>query len=153
MKPCVRRLASMLLVSGLAAVLWAQDSSEAATKTKILALQHAWDQAETFADLKALDALLDSDLVYVDCGGKLLTKAEVLARVKSTHLQRVVTDSMTVQVFDDTVIVTGTYRSNELRDGKIIVHTKRFTNAWMFKGSRWVCVAAQTTPILHDKEL
>jgi hypothetical protein len=150
MRSNVSRFVGILCVSTMAAALCAQDTSDP-IRTKILALQHAWNQAEAFRDLKALDALLDNDLIYLDCDGKLMTKAEVLALVKSRQLQRVVTDSMTVQVFDDTAIVTGTYRSNELRYGKIVVHTERFTNAWMYKGSMWVCIVAQVTQILHDE--
>jgi len=146
------RLIGILCVSTMAASLCAQDTNESATRTKILALQHAWNLAEVFGDLKALDALLDKDMIYLDCDGSLLTKAEVLARVKPRQLQKVVTDSMTVQVFDDTAIVPGTYRSSELRNGKIVVHTERITNAWMYKGSVWVCIVAQATRILHEKE-
>jgi hypothetical protein len=142
-------LIGILCISTMAAC--AQDTSDP-IRTKILALQHAWNQAETFQDMKALDALLDNDLIYLDCDGNLLTKSDVLARVKARQVQRVVTDSMTVQVFDDTAIVTGTYRSNELRNGRIVVHTERFTNAWMYKGSMWVCIVAQATQILNDRE-
>jgi len=152
MRASVSRLIGILCVFTIAASLWAQDTNESATRTKILALQHAWNQAEAFGDLKALDVLLDKDMIYLDCDGNLLTKAEVLARVKSRQLQRVVTESMTVQVFDDTAIVTGTYRSSELRNGTIVVHTERITNAWMYKGAMWVCIVAQATRILHEKE-
>jgi hypothetical protein len=152
MRPSVSRLIGILWVSAIASVLCAQDNGENSTRTKILALQHAWNQAESFRDLKALDALLDNDLIYLDCDGSLLSKTEVLARVKSSLLQKAVTDAMTVQVFDDTAVVTGTYRSKELRNGKIVIHAERFTNVWMYKGSMWVCVVAQVTQILHDKE-
>jgi hypothetical protein len=152
MRPSVSGLIGILCASTVAATLCAQDNGENSTRTKILALQHAWSQAEFFRDLKALDALLANDLIYLDCDGSLLTKAEVLARVKSQQLQKAVTDSMTVQVFDDTAVVTGTYRSKELRNGEIVVHAERFTNVWMYKGSMWVCVVAQVTQILHDKE-
>jgi hypothetical protein len=151
MRFSVSRLIAILCFFTMAAGLCAQDTSDP-TPTKILALQHAWNQAETFRDMKALDALLDNDLIYLDCDGNLLTKSEVMARVKARQVQRVVTDAMTVQVFDDTAIVTGTYRSNELRNGRIVVHTERFTNAWVYKRSMWVCIAAQATQILHDRE-
>jgi hypothetical protein len=153
MKLWVMRLIAMPLLFTIAAGLRAQnnddDSSEAATRTKILALQHAWSQAEQFGDLKALDALLDHDLIYINFDGSLMTKADVLAHAKSAHLQQIVSELMTVQVFDDTAIVNGTYRFNEYKNGKVLSHTRRFTNAWMFKGSTWVCIVAQTTPILQ----
>jgi len=143
-------IASIAILVGLAhAVLWAQDQDHSAARTKILALEHAWNQAEAFKDLKALDALFDNDMVYVDFDGTLMTKAAFLARVKSTHLEQVVTESMTVQVFNTTAIVSGTYRSNEFKNGKRIQRRGRFVDTWVYKDSMWICVAAQATPILQ----
>src|ERR1017187_5423583 len=62
-----------------------QSVDETGSRTKILALEHAWNQAEAFKDLKALDTLFDNALVYVDFDGTLMTKAEFLSRVKSTY--------------------------------------------------------------------
>jgi hypothetical protein len=153
MKLFVMRLIGVVFLSAIASISWAQnndnDNSEAATRTKILALQHAWNHAEELGDLRALDALLDNDLIYINFDGSLMTKAEVLARAKSMHPQRMVSELMTVEVFEDTAVVTGTYRSNEFKNGKVIARTCRFTNIWMHKGSTWACIAAQATPILH----
>src|SRR5579864_2009723 len=56
-------------------------------KIKILALENAWNQAETSKDAKALDGLLASTLVYVDADGVLMDKAKFLASVKSSSVQ------------------------------------------------------------------
>ena len=111
-----------------------------------MALEHAWNQAEAFKDLKALDALFDNALVYVDPDGTLLTKSEFLSRVTSVSLQQVVTESMAVKVFGNTAIVTGTYRATEFMRGKTVVLQGRFVDTWVYKDSTWVCVAAQSTP-------
>lgn len=129
--------------------LWAQGSDEAATRSRIMALEHAWNQAEAFKDLKALDALFDNALIYVDSDGTLMNKPELFAHVKSAHLSQVITQSMMVEVFGGTAIVTGTYQAKEFRDGRTVVNRGRFIDAWVFKGSTWVCVAAQSTPSLH----
>ncbi len=127
----------------------AQGPDESGARSKILALEHAWNQAEVFKDLKALDALFDNALVYVDFDGAVMTKAEFLSRVKSAHLQQVITQSMTVQVFADTAVVSGIYQSSEFKDGKTLVKRGRFIDTWVYKDSNWVCVAAQSTPILR----
>lgn len=123
----------------------AQDSDESADRSKILALEHAWNLAEAFKDLKALDALFDSGLIYVDADGSLMNKIEFLAHVKSAQLQQVVTQSMFVQVFGATAIVTGTYQSHEFQNGRPVVRRGRFVDAWVLKKSTWVCVAAHHT--------
>jgi len=135
----------LFVVIGISA-LRAQDSAEAGNRSKILALEHAWNQAEAFKDLKALDAILDNAIVYVDSDGTLMTKPEFLAHVKSAHLQQVVTQSMSVQFFGQAAIVTGTYQSSEFQNGRSLVHRGRFVDAWVLKGSTWVCVAAEATP-------
>lgn len=138
----------MSILVGVAVFARAQDYDEAGIRTKILALEHAWNQAEVFNDLRALDSIFDSRLVYIDSDGTLMTKAEFLSHVKSSHLQQVVTDSMSVQVFGDTAIVTGTYLAKEFKGGKNVQHRGRFIDAWVRKDQIWVCVAAEATPIL-----
>jgi len=148
MKAYAARLVWLVILVGFAASMWAQDVDEAGVRTKILALEHAWNQAEALNDLKALDSIFDNRLVYIDSDGSLMTKAEFLSHVKSTHLQQVVTESMTVQVFGDTAIVTGTYLAREFKGGKNLQHRGRFVDAWVRRDQGWVCVAAEATPIL-----
>ena len=138
-----------MALSVMCAVAWPQANDDSATRSRVLALEHAWNQAEGFKDLKALDALFDNDMVYVDSDGSLMTKAALLAHVKTAHLQQVVTDLMTVQIFDKTAIVTGAYRSSELKNGKPIQRRGRFIDTWVFKNSTWVCVAAQATSLIQ----
>ncbi len=142
----VAAAASALLIAFSPLVLSAQGNENAA-RAKVLALEHVRNLAETSADLKALDSLFDHDLIYIDADGSLLTKTEVLAQVKSVPIQQFVTEQMTVQVFDDTAVVNGTYRTSEFRNGKLIVFRGRFTDIWMYKDSNWICIAAQETPI------
>src|SRR5579863_4239262 len=108
----------LMLVALTPAILCAQVMDEAGARTKILALEHAWNQAEAFGDLKALDSILDNALVYVDADGALMTKAQFLSHVKSSHLQQVVTQSMTVQIFESAAVVTGTYEAKSFQDGR-----------------------------------
>jgi len=138
---------SMIFVGVTQALVWSQGVDESAAGSKLLALEHAWNQAEAFKDLKALDDLFDNALVYVDPDGTLLTKAEFLSRVKSASLQQVVTQSMVVKLFGNTAIVTGTYRATEFIRGKTVVVQGRFVDTWVYKDSTWVCVAAQSTPL------
>jgi ketosteroid isomerase-like protein len=149
MKTYAASLVCLLAFMSLARSAPAQDVDEAAARSKILALEHAWNQAEAFNDLKALDALFDSNLVYVDSDGKLMNKAEFLSHVKASHLQQVITQSMNVQVFNDTAIATGTYLAKEFKEGKQISHYGRFVDAWVRRDQTWVCVSAQATPILR----
>jgi len=149
MKTCEVRLACLLVLVGSALFAWPQDLDPAGVRSRILALEHAWNQAEAFNDLKALDAIFDNSLVYVDSDGTLMTKAEFLSHVKAEHLQQAVTQSMAVEVFGDTAIVTGIYLVREFKNGKQITHRGRFVDTWVRRDKNWVCVAAQATPAVR----
>lgn len=126
-------------------------SNDEAGRSNILALEHAWDQAQERGDAKALSSIFDDALIYVDFDGKLLTKAEYMARVKAnnTHMQQIVAEEMNVKMFGNAAIVVGTYRVKGIENGKPYVKRGRFTDTWVLRGTNWICVAAETTPILH----
>ncbi|MFY9741151.1 MAG: nuclear transport factor 2 family protein [Candidatus Sulfotelmatobacter sp.] len=128
-----------------------QYPADSSAITNVLALEHAWNQAEQRKDTRALDAIFDNALVYVDYDGSFRTKAEFLARVKSTasHLEQEVTGSMTGHMFGSTVIVTGLYVASGTENGKPYVRRGRFVDTWTFKDGKWLCVASQATPILR----
>lgn len=76
-----------IFVCAVSLAACAQSDAEAATKSKIVALKQAWNQAYKSADTKALDALLDKAIVLVNDDGSVQTKAEFLASVKETGSQ------------------------------------------------------------------
>jgi ketosteroid isomerase-like protein len=129
----------------------AQDSADSGEVTRILALEHAWNQAAERKDTKSLDAILDNSMVYVDYYGILRSKADYLAWIRSANLQpqQEVTQSMTAHMFGSTVMVTGVYVTKGVENGKPYVRRARFVDTWTFKDGTWLCVASQSTPVLH----
>jgi hypothetical protein len=127
----------------------AQSIDESVARTKLLALEHILDQAEASGDQKALDDLFDNRLIYIDADGTALNKPAFLSRERSLHPQQVVSEVTAVQIFDDTAIVNGTHHSKEFRNGRLQVRQFSFTDTWIQKGSTWVCITAQITPILR----
>jgi len=132
-------------------LLMAQSASERNAITTVLALEHAWNQAEQRKDTRAMDAIFDNQLVYVDFEGKLQTKAEFLAHMKAaaSQPQQEVTESMAGHVFGSVVIVTGLYITKGVEKGKPYVRRGRFVDTWTFKDGTWLCVASEATPTLH----
>ena len=126
----------------------AQDQSDsAARRSKVLAFESAWGMAEKNKDAKALDALLDDSLSYVDYDGSLKTKSDFLAEVKapSDNRQQEVVESTSARVFGDTAIVIGVYRVKGIDKGKPYQRRGRFTDTWVYRKGLWVCVASQYT--------
>jgi ketosteroid isomerase-like protein len=144
----MRTLFSVLLLfcTGQLAV-FAQGTSDADTASKILALESAWNQAVETRDTKALDAIFDNLLIYVEHDGSVMTKAEYLTTVKNSggNPEHVTTEKMTAHVWGATAIVTGIYHERGLRANKLYHRRGRFIDTWIFKNNTWVCVAAQAT--------
>ena len=146
-------LVVLLCATALSAL--AQDTSDSATKSKIAALEGAWNQAYKSGDAKALDALLDNAIVLVNDDGSVQTKAEFLASVKpsasqaGSQEQQVAPESMSVHVFGNTAIATGIFRAKGMEGKKPYVRRERFIDTWIYKGGHWVCIGTNATPILH----
>jgi ketosteroid isomerase-like protein len=143
--------AVFLTILAAATALVAQNDSEAATRTKVIALEKAWNQAYKLGDTKALGTLLDDSLVLVEDDGSVKTKAQFLASVKAADAneEQVAPESMTVHVHGQTAIAVGVFAAKGSRGGKPYVRHERFVDTWILKNGNWVCVATNATPILH----
>jgi ketosteroid isomerase-like protein len=143
----------LIVVCGTGIIGQAQDDSVSAVRSRIIALEKAWNQAYKAGDTRALDSILDNEIVLINDDGSVQTKAEFLASVKTTQNnsqeQQVSPESMSVHVFGNTAISTGVFRAKGVEDGKSYVRRERFVDTWLFKDSKWVCVASNATPILH----
>ena len=120
-----------------------------ATRSKLLALENAWNQAEEHKDAKALETLLDPDLVYVNYAGSVMTKGEYIASIKAPGIkpEQIVNESMTAYLHGDSAVVSGVYRENGVKNGTPYERRERFTDTWVYEGGQWMCVASQSTVI------
>lgn len=128
-----------------------QNEDESGTRTKILALENAWNNAEKAGNAVALSLILDDAMVYIDEDGSLLTRSQFLehARQSAPRLLTLVTDAMSVHVYGQTALVAGTYRVTGVIRGKPFQREGRFVDTWVLKNGSWLCVAAQATPVLR----
>jgi ketosteroid isomerase-like protein len=125
----------------------AQGDADADARTKVIALEKAWNQAYKLGDAKALSAILDDNLVLVEDDGSMKNKAQFLATVKAatSNEEQVVPESLKVQIFGKTAIAVGVIGVK----GKSGVRRERFVDTWIYKSGNWVCVATDATPIVH----
>jgi ketosteroid isomerase-like protein len=145
----------LVLLCAVPLSVLAQGESDSATKSKIAALEGAWNQAYKSGDTKALDAILDNAIVLVNDDGSVQSKSEFLASVKppgaqaGSQEQQVAPESMSVHVFGNTAIATGVFRAKGMEGKKSYVRRERFIDTWIYKDGHWVCVATDATPIRH----
>jgi hypothetical protein len=137
---------TLLLTASLPAVTQDQVDS-AAQRSRVMVFESAWGMAEKNKDVRALDALLDDSLTYIDYDGTLKTKSDFLAGVKarSDNREQEVVESMSARVYGGTAIVIGIYRVKGVDKGKPYQRSGRFTDTWVNRKGLWVCVASQYT--------
>ena len=134
---------------------FAQTDTDAATQSKIVALEQLWNQAYKSGDTKALDSILDDAIVLVNDDGSVQTKGEFLASVKTSgpqptaQQQQVAPESFSVHVFGNVAIATGVMRVKGVEGGKAYTRHERFVDTWLFKRGTWVCIGTDATPVLH----
>ncbi len=140
-----------VLVCATALIVSAQENDDRIVQSKIMALEKAWNLAYKSADHRALDRILDDEIVLINDDGTVQTKREFLASVKKStgQEQQVAPESMSVHVFGNTAISTGVFRAKGVDAGKPYVRRERFVDTWIYKGGNWVCVATNATPVLR----
>jgi hypothetical protein len=137
----------ILLCCSPALLLRAQQTDDAASGT-IRALEREWDEAQAHNNNRALDLILDNDVVYVEYG-RLVTKADYLLRIKhqDPSTDEIVMEPIIVRVFGSTAIVTGSYRETQRKAGVRTFTRWRFVDTWTYKNHGWVLIAAGSAPL------
>jgi ketosteroid isomerase-like protein len=138
----------VILLLCTSAVTWlSAQQTDAAASGAIRALEHEWVEAQSHNDNRALNLILDNSVVYVEYG-RLVTKADYLLRIKhqDPSTNEVVMEPMTVRVFGNTAIVTGSYRETQRQSGMRKFMRWRFVDTWAYKEHSWVLIAAGSAP-------
>jgi len=128
-----------------------QNDSTSDVQSRIVALEKAWNQAYKLGDRKALDALLDDQIVIVNDDGSMQNKADFLASIKKSNSQeqQVTPESITVHVYGNAATATGVFRAKGTEDGKSYLRRERFVDTWINKDGKWQCAAASATTIVR----
>jgi hypothetical protein len=131
------------------------DSNKAeADKTRVLALENSWNEAEKHNDARALDALLSPSFAYTDSDGTFMNKQQFLASIRTLTYQpdQIVNENMNAWAHDRAVIVTGSYREKGIQKGKPYTRHGRFTDTWVGENGSWLCAASQETLIKENSK-
>ena len=148
----MKTISTLILGLCIALVLvGADEDREAGVRSKIVALEKAWNQAYKMGDTKSLDAILDDHMVLINDDGSTQSKELFLASVRrsTSREEQVSPESMSVHVYGTTAIATGVFRAKGLDKGKPYTRRERFIATWILKDGQWVCVGTNATPILH----
>jgi len=111
----------------------------------VLALDNSWNRALETNDTKALDLLLADSFVSIDIDGSMQTKDEFLASLKGPGYQvpaHAVTEQSKVDVYGNSAVVVGIFRTQNARKGKSVTRRERFLDTWVKIDRTWKCVAS-----------
>jgi ketosteroid isomerase-like protein len=112
--------------------------------SKIVAMENLWNQMQLNHDAVAMEKMIDEDFVLTDYDGTVLDKKQFLDSIKdmSIKLTQEMSEGMKLHPHGNTVVITGATREKGTQNGKAFAHNGRFTDTWIKKEGRWICVAS-----------
>jgi ketosteroid isomerase-like protein len=133
-----------LAVSGTAAAQKAKDDSQ---ETKLLIMEHLWNEAQVNRDARVLDAMIGREFVNTEYDGEVSDKSKFLADIKDPqfNLNSLTIQDVKVSMYADSAVVVGIYHTKGTYQNKPYEHFGRFTDTWVYSEGRWQCVASHTS--------
>jgi ketosteroid isomerase-like protein len=125
----------------------AQKSKDDSQETKLIVMEHLWNEAQVNRDARALDAMIGAQFVNTEYDGEVSDKAKFLADIKDPHfnLSSLTIQDLKVSMYGDSAVVVGIYHTKGTYQNKPYEHWGRFTDTWAFTEGRWQCVASHTS--------
>lgn len=143
--------ASLLLVGCLATATLAVGQSTSDEKrtreTRIVALEHLWNEAQVNRDSSALAGMIGDKFVNTEWDGEVSDRGQFLADIANPQFKPTALNIQDVKVilYKDTAVVTGIYHTKGSYQGRAYDHAGRFTDTWVLEDSNWQCVASHTS--------
>ena len=133
----------LVLVSSLMVSAQKLRQDEQAERSKLIAFENAWNQAQIHRDGEALNLLMGDRYIFTKWDGTLMNKATFIADNKDPTVQTDVlaNEGVDVYFYPGVAVVTGIYHFKGTNRGKSFDHYGRFTDTWISSGGQWVCVA------------
>jgi ketosteroid isomerase-like protein len=139
---CILLLA--LVALGQSTVQRIKDDSQ---ETKLLVMEHLWNEAQVNRDARTLDAMIAAGFIDTEYDGEVSDKAKFLADIRDPHfnLETMTIQDLKVSMYGDAGVVVGIYHTKGTYQGKPYEHIGRFTDTWVYTEGRWQCVASHTS--------
>ena len=137
----------LLLALAVSVPAPAQKSRDDSQETKLLIMEHLWNEAQVNRDARVLDAMVGSEFVNTEYDGEVSDKAKFLADIKDPQFKptSLTIQDVKVNMYADAAVVVGIYRTKGTYQGKPYEHFGRFTDTWVYTEGRWQCVASHTS--------
>jgi ketosteroid isomerase-like protein len=137
------------MLPAMALLSFGQATPEVSVEQTLMQLERDWSQASLTKDIDTLNKIMADDWVNIDFQGKVVTKAQTIASLKSglPATQAAGLGEMKVRVFGNSAIVTGSDTGKSGSKGKEIIEKYLWTDVFVRRNGRWQAVASQSTKV------
>ena len=147
LKPAIQTIFCLCLL--LTPHVWGQAARDKDDPqvTRLLGLEHLWNDAQVSRDERALEGMIADTFVDTEWDGEISERGKFLADIKDPKFKPtlVAIQDVKVNLYHNTGIVTGIYHAKGSYQGKPYDHFGRFTDTWIYDDGKWQCVASHTS--------
>ncbi|MFM8534158.1 MAG: nuclear transport factor 2 family protein [Acidimicrobiia bacterium] len=119
--------------------------------SELRALEKKWSEAEMAGDVDTVASILDDSFVTTLPNGQMKTKNDMLDLLRRREITvepgSASMDELKVAVYGDAAVVRGRFRVKGMQEGRPLVNEGRFTDLFVRKNGRWVCVGGHGSAI------
>jgi ketosteroid isomerase-like protein len=117
--------------------------------SKLLVLEHLWNEAQVNRDSGALEALIADTFIDTEYDGETSDRTKFLSDIRDPKFKpnMLTIQEVKVNLYRDTAVVSGVYHAKGTYNTQAYEHTGRFTDTWIFEGGKWLCVASHSSLI------
>jgi ketosteroid isomerase-like protein len=117
------------------------------SESKLLVLEHLWNEAQLHRDSGALSDLISDQFVNTEYDGEVSDRSKFLADISDPKFKPAVMTvaDMKIVAYSQAAIVTGSYHVKGSYNGKPYEHFGRFTDTWVIDKGKWECVASHSS--------
>jgi ketosteroid isomerase-like protein len=122
----------------------AQSAARTRAERELFRVEEEWTRGLVRRDAGIFRRLLDPEFVYSDERG-VFNKEQILseATAGSDTVEAASNEDMVAHVHGNTGVVTGILVTRGRGKDGPFSHRYRYTDTWVKRGGRWICVAAQ----------
>jgi ketosteroid isomerase-like protein len=139
-----------VLVAALAVTASASQGRRGESDQQVLIrLERSWNEAVYRKDVAFIDSILADEFIATYDDGSRGDKAKEMALVAefNQQVESAIQDEFTVKVYGDTAVVWFTLRLVGTKQGQRSELTLRYTDVWVMRDDRWLCVSTQSTRV------
>jgi ketosteroid isomerase-like protein len=121
--------------------------SPGSQQSQLISLERLWNEAQVHRDSQALASMIADKFVDTEWDGEVSDRGKFLTDIADPKFEAtsLTMQDVKVNLFQNTAVVTGTYRAKGSYQGKSYDHVGRFSDTWVSADGKWQCVASHTS--------